>query len=88
MKLIIAIVQDDDAADLIDVLTESKYRVTKLATTGGFLKSGNTTLMIGTEDKKVDDILSVIEEQCKTRKQIVTSPSPVAGSTEFTSHTL
>lgn len=81
MKLVIAIVQDDDAGDLIDVLTESKYRVTKLATTGGFLKSGNTTLMIGTEDEKVDNILSVIEEQCKTREQIVTSPSPVAGST-------
>lgn len=81
MKLVIAIVQDDDAGDLIDVLTESKYRVTKLATTGGFLKSGNTTLIIGIENEEVDHVLSVIEEQCKTRKQIVTSPSPVAGST-------
>jgi uncharacterized protein YaaQ len=81
MKLIIAIVQDDDALDLIDVLTDSGYRVTKLATTGGFLKAGNTTLMIGVEEDKVDNVLSVIEDECKTRKQVVTSPSPVAGST-------
>ncbi|MDP4144254.1 MAG: cyclic-di-AMP receptor [Bacillota bacterium] len=81
MKLIIAIVQDDDAADLIDVLTEEGFRVTKLATTGGFLKSGNTTLMIGVEIKDVDRVLAIIEEECKTRNQMVTSPSPVAGST-------
>lgn len=81
MKLIIAIVQDDDAGDLIDVLTDDGYRVTKLATTGGFLKAGNTTLMIGIEDDKVEVLLGIIEDVCKTRKQIVTSPSPVAGST-------
>lgn len=81
MKLIIAIVQDDDAGDLIEVLTEGGFRVTKLATTGGFLKSGNTTLMIGAEEDKVDEILSKIEDVSKTRKQVVTSPSPVAGST-------
>jgi uncharacterized protein YaaQ len=81
MKLIIAIVQDDDAGDLIDALNEEGFRVTKLATTGGFLKSGNTTLMIGVEEDGVDKVMGVIEEVCKTRDQIVTSPSPVAGST-------
>ena len=81
MKLIIAIVQDDDAGDLIDIITEEGFRVTKLATTGGFLKSGNTTLMIGIEIDKVDKVLKIIDDVCKTREQIVTSPSPVAGST-------
>ncbi len=81
MKLIIAIVQDDDAGDLIDVITEGGFRVTKLATTGGFLKSGNTTLMIGVEEDNVEKVLGIIEETCRTRQQIVTSPSPVAGST-------
>ncbi|MDF2883814.1 MAG: hypothetical protein K0R54_4378 [Clostridiaceae bacterium] len=81
MKLIIAIVQDDDAADLIEQITDSGFRVTKLATTGGFLKSGNTTLLIGVDEDKVDKVLADIEEICKTRKQVVTSPSPVAGST-------
>jgi uncharacterized protein YaaQ len=81
MKLIIAIVQDDDAGELIDVLNDEGFRVTKLATTGGFLKAGNTTLMIGVEQEKVDKVLGVIEDVCKTRDQVVTSPSPVAGST-------
>ena len=81
MKLIITIVQDDDAADLLDLLTDKGFRVTKLATTGGFLRSGNTTLMIGVEKEKVEEVLAVIEEVCRTREQVVTSPSPVAGST-------
>lgn len=81
MKLIIAVVQDDDASDLIDLLTEAGFRVTKLATTGGFLKSGNTTLMIGVEEEKVNKVINSIEEICKTRKQVVTAPSPIAGST-------
>jgi uncharacterized protein YaaQ len=81
MKLVIAIVQDDDASDLIEVITDKGFRVTKLATTGGFLKSGNTTLLIGVEKEKVDEVLAIIEEVCKSRKQIITSPSPVAGST-------
>ncbi len=52
MKLIIAIVQDQDIPSLIDDLTENEFRVTKLASTGGFLKSGNTTLLIGVEERK------------------------------------
>lgn len=81
MKLIIAIVQDSDAEDLLDILTESGFRVTKLATTGGFLKSGNTTLMIGVEEESVNKVISQIEEVCKTRDEIITTPSPVTGST-------
>lgn len=72
MKLIIAIVQDQDAISLIDDLTEENYRVTKLASTGGFLKSGNTTLLTGVEDEDVDHVVSIIERNCKTR-EITTS---------------
>ena len=68
MKLIVSIVQDQDAPSLIDDLTEKDFRVTKLASTGGFLKSGNTTLIMGVEDEKVDEILAVIENNCKIRK--------------------
>ena len=67
MKLIIAIVQDQDAPNLIEDLTKYEYGVTKLASTGGFLKAGNTTLLIGVEDEKVDDVLNIIESNCKTR---------------------
>lgn len=81
MKMVIAIVQDDDALDLVDNITDAGFRVTKLATTGGFLKSGNTTLLIGVEKERVDEVISLIEDVCKTRKQIVSSPSPMAGTT-------
>lgn len=67
MKLIIAIVQDQDAPSLIEELMDKDFRVTKLASTGGFLKAGNTTLLSGVEDEKVDEVLTIIEENCKTR---------------------
>lgn len=72
MKLIIAIVQDQDAISLIGDLTEENYRVTKLASTGGFLKSGNTTLLIGVEEDEVDEVISIVDRNCKTR-EITTS---------------
>ena len=68
MKLIIAIVQDQDAISLVGDLTEKDYRVTKLASTGGFLKSGNTTLLIGVEDEQVDQIIEIVDRNCKTRE--------------------
>ena len=79
MKLVLAIVQDDDALDLIEELNDKGFRVTKLATTGGFLKSGNTTLMIGVEIDKVDVVINVIEEVCKRRKQVVSTQPGLSG---------
>ena len=80
MKLIIAIVQDEDSSRLISTLMNEGFSVTKLATTGGFLRSGNTTLLLGVDDSKFDAAMTVIEKVCKSRKQIATSPSPMAGS--------
>ena len=79
MKLVLAIVQDDDALDLIEELNDKGFRVTKLATTGGCLKSGNTTLMIGVEIDKVDVVINVIEEVCKRRKQVVSTQPGLSG---------
>ncbi len=81
MKLVIAIVNDEDALDLLDELTDKEFRVTKLASTGGFLRSGNTTMMIGVEDERVANVLAIIEETCKTRHQIVSNPSPLSTTT-------
>ena len=72
MKLIVAIVQDQDSPSLIYDLNEKEFRVTKLASTGGFLKSGNTTLLVGVEDEQVASVIKVIEDNCKTR-EITTS---------------
>lgn len=68
MKLIVAIVQDQDAPSLVGELTEKEFRVTKLASTGGFLKSGNTTLLIGVEEDEIPNIVEIIKGQCKSTK--------------------
>lgn len=57
MKLIYAIVRNDNEDDVVDALMQAKYSVTRLATTGGFLRKGNTTLMIATDDEKVEDAI-------------------------------
>ncbi|MBQ8088834.1 MAG: cyclic-di-AMP receptor [Clostridia bacterium] len=80
MKLIIAIVQDEDASRLVSSLMNEGFGVTKLATTGGFLRAGNTTLLIGIDEAKLDSALKIIEKICKSRKQIATSPSPISGT--------
>ncbi|NLY66668.1 MAG: hypothetical protein GX069_03820 [Tissierellia bacterium] len=68
MKLIIAIIENEFTSKIIKSLTKNKYRTTKLSSTGGFLRSGNTTLLIGVEDEKVDDVIRLIEEECKDKK--------------------
>lgn len=72
MKLIVAIIQDQDVSSLVDDLTANDFRVTKLASTGGFLKAGNTTLLIGVDDEEVEDVLDIIKSNCETR-EITTS---------------
>ena len=80
MKLVLVIVQDDDAIDLVEAITEEGFRVTKLATTGGFLKAGNTTLMIGVEKEKVQSVIDVVKYVCQKRKQIIATPTPITGN--------
>lgn len=81
MKLVVAIVQDDDSLDVIDELNENGFRVTKLATTGGFLKSGNTTLMIGVEKEKTSEVIKIVEDICKMRKEIIPTPTTMTNGT-------
>lgn len=71
MKLIMAIVSGDDSSKVSRALTKSNYSVTKLATTGGFLMSGNTTFLVGTDDDKVEGVLEILRKNSKTRKQMV-----------------
>ncbi|MBU5427996.1 cyclic-di-AMP receptor [Tissierella pigra] len=68
MKLIIAIVQDDYITKVVKALMDNKIRATKLSSTGGFLKSGNTTLFIGVEDNEVEDVIDLIKKECATKK--------------------
>lgn len=80
MKLILAVIQDQDSNRLLSALMERQFRVTKLASTGGFLKSGNTTFLIGTEDNRVDEALQIIKDNCQSRNQLVSPVSPIGGN--------
>ena len=73
MKLVIAIVQDEDASRVISALMKEGFSITKLATTGGFLRAGNTTLLAGVEEERLSHCLEIIEKLCKSRKQIINS---------------
>lgn len=82
MKLIVAVVQDKDSNRLASALIKEGFRATKLASTGGFLKAGNTTFMIGIEDEKVHEVMQVIKANCQVRDQLVTPVSPMGGTTD------
>lgn len=73
MKLVLAIVSNDDASELSDALNKENFQVTRLSTTGGFLRAGNTTLIIGVESSKLDDCIEVIRKECKQRTEVVPS---------------
>lgn len=71
MKLVTAIVNKEDSKAVCNELLKAKFYVTRLATTGGFLMAGNMTLMIGTEDERVDECIACISKCCKQRTEIV-----------------
>ncbi len=74
MKLIMAIVQDKDSNRLANEFIDANIRATKLSSTGGFLKAGNSTFIIGLEDERVPDALELIKKTCQSRKQYVSTP--------------
>ncbi len=77
MNLLIAVVQDQDVNSLLTALLEKGYRATKLASTGGFLRQGNTTLLIGVQEEEVKEVNAIIKEICRTRKGLVSPVTPV-----------
>jgi uncharacterized protein YaaQ len=64
MKLIIAIVRDIDAGPVIEELITHGHRVTRVASTGGFLRRGNVTLLIGTEERQVQPVIDLLRDTC------------------------
>ena len=71
MKMLLAIINYDDSQSVIAALTQEGFSVTRLATTGGFLKSGNVTVLIGLDESRLDDAFQIIRDHCRKRKQIV-----------------
>ena len=83
MKLVTAIVHAEDAGALLDALLEKEYRTTRLSSSGGFLRQGNATILIGVEDDQVDAVLELIKANCHARKQFVNPMPPIMEPGEF-----
>lgn len=76
MKLVIAIVQDEDVEVLTESLVSSGHRFTKVSTTGSFLRTGNSSLLIGVEDDAVASVMAILKRTCRRRTQIAVPYSP------------
>ena len=76
MKLIIAVVQDEDTDALTQALIEAGYRFTKVSTTGSFLRTGNTSLLLGVEDERAAGVMAILRRTCRRRTQIAVPYSP------------
>ena len=83
MKLVIAVIQGEDAPQTVQALSSAGISVTKLASSGGFLQQGNTTLMIGVEDDKVETAIGLIRENCRERSRYLTPMPPMVEPGEF-----
>ena len=76
MKLVITIIHERDKGRVGDALVQAGHKFTKISTTGGFLRDGNVTLLIGVEDDAVENVVSIVRESCKTREQMISMPPP------------
>jgi uncharacterized protein YaaQ len=83
MKLVTAIVHNEDAGNLVDALLEREFRATRLNSSGGFLKQGNATILVGVDDDKVDAVLELISANCHARRQFVNPMPPIMEPGEF-----
>ena len=82
MKLVVAVIQDQDSNRLASALTKNNFRATKLASTGGFLRSGNTTFLVGVDDNRIPQLLDIIRDNCRAREQMVTPVSTLGGNAD------
>lgn len=83
MKLVVAIVHNEDAGPLVDALLEREFRATRLHSSGGFLKQSNATIMVGVEESQIDDVLGIVRATCTSRTQVVNPMPPIMEPGEF-----
>ena len=69
MKMVLAIIDKDDAHDVISNLSKKGFSITRLSTTGGFLRAGNVTILVGVSDEQTPDVISIIKEHSRSRSQ-------------------
>ncbi len=77
MKMVLAIINQDDANLVVNGLTREGHLVTKLSTTGGFLKTGNMTILVGVDDEKVSGVIEIIRKYSHSRRQVIPTSGDV-----------
>jgi uncharacterized protein YaaQ len=83
VKLVVAVVHNEDARTLIDALLAHEYRATWLHSTGGFLKQSNATILLGIDEAKVEEVVSLVRQHCHSRTQTVSPIMPIMEPGEF-----
>jgi uncharacterized protein YaaQ len=83
MRLVLAIVQDEDADALADSLIAENFGLTRINTAGGLLRQGNVSFLLGVEEDRLGQLLSIIRRNCVTRKQYVNQLPPIMEPGEF-----
>ncbi|MDH7568862.1 MAG: cyclic-di-AMP receptor [Armatimonadota bacterium] len=71
MKLVVTVIHDRDKNHMFDALVNAGFTFTKIASTGGFLREGNVTLLLGVENDRIEELIGLISENCRTREQYV-----------------
>jgi len=83
VKLVVAIVHNEDAGALVDALLEREYRATRLHSSGGFLKQSNATIIVGVDDDRIEDVLGIVRDNCHARNQVINPMPPIMEPGEF-----
>jgi uncharacterized protein YaaQ len=83
MKLVIAVVQGNDADQLLAALIRQGYRATQINSAGGFLRERNVTLLIGVRDEDVADVQEIVRANCHSRTRFVNPLMPIVEPGEF-----
>lgn len=83
IKLIFAIVNDEDSSRLVAALNKANFRVTRLSSTGGFLRSGNTTLVVGVDEQDLDFALDIVRQNSSSRKTTINTSTPTGMGSSY-----
>jgi uncharacterized protein YaaQ len=83
VKLVIAVVHPDDAAPCTQALADAGFVTTRLATSGGFLQRGNVAIVTGVDDERVDEVIALVRERARARREYVSPIPPMAEPAEM-----
>jgi uncharacterized protein YaaQ len=83
LKLVIAVVQGEDAQRTVEALSQVGISSTRVSSSGGFLQQDNVTLLVGVDEEKVPDAVQIIRENCRERSRYLTPVVPIAAPGNF-----